>query len=81
MEFLGFPVEGTMARRQQLARSAAHQTDLITVHAFERHEFGSEVVPVHGLLAAVAHGARQQPEAAAHLACGAGVHTLKKKFD
>lgn len=53
--------------RDGLAGVALDQADFITVHALERHQLRSEVVPVDGLLGAVADRAGQEAVATAHL--------------
>lgn len=50
-----------------LAGAAAHQADLVAVHAFQRDEFCCEVIAVYGFFTAVAYGTRKEPVPAAHL--------------
>lgn len=63
--------------RDSLAGVALDQADFITVHALERHQLCSEVVPVDGLLGAVADRAGQETVATAHLTRAARVRALQ----
>lgn len=67
-----------LRRRFCSAGVALDQTHFVTMHTFESDEFGGEVVPVHRLLAAVAHVARQQTITATNLAHLASIGTLQQ---